>query len=383
MPPPPDMSEPQTANLHEAEWAAQVPHTPRATVAGGNRPGTPRAESAASGNALPQLHAALTHASARIGDHSAEQILLGAAELSTLSPAAATMSLRQAVAQEALILLDDTRPSLLLDNGQIEQRDGLVAQWPQLADPAVIAGLERLGQSVGLVRLGDRKMGTAIMVGDGLLMTNQHVLQDLGPTAIAQGVVTVEFGDGSDGVPRHRVAQSFASPLWENAAVIDPNSQLDLALLQIEVSGGLPTALPIATADMLGDAGQPIAVIGFPVNRPGNQTGAIIAQIFGDATFGRKRLSPGRVVIPPFGGLPRSLAPAGDRRGWVFTHDAATTGGSSGSCVVALAAGQLAMFGLHFAGETQVANMAHRLGNRHLRAMVQDHALTWLEGDSA
>jgi len=47
-----------------------------------------------------------------------------------------------------------------------------------------------------------------------------------------------------------------------------------------------------------------------------------------------------------------------DQNNWVFTHDATTLGGSSGSVILSLI-GEMPLCGLHFGGESLAANYAH------------------------
>ncbi len=306
-----------------------------------------------------------------------DQILRGAAELPTLPSGASEMTLRQRIADEALVLLDDRRPSLMFAGDRLERREGVATVWPQLLDDAVISGLEAVARLVALVRYGDYKIGTALLVGDRLLMTNQHVLDELDQEAVEAGLVTIDFGDGTEDTHRYVVTGSVPSPLWLAARTIDPSRNLDVAFLRLEVSIVSRGVLSISTAEELADAQEPLAVIGFPIARPGDQTCLILEAIFGEAEFGRKRLSPGLIMIPPYAPLPIRLAPHGDAHGWVFAHDAATTRGSSGSCIVSLATEGPRLFGLHFGGQESVANVAYRLGNRHVRDLLQPHPLTW------
>jgi hypothetical protein len=70
--------------------------------------------------------------------------------------------------------------------------------------------------------------------------------------------------------------------------------------------------------------------------------------------FGVRYLSPGLVMQTPTQLLPDSPRP------WVFTHDATSLGGNSGSCVLSFNH-QLDVAGLHFAGDWLRANYAHAI----------------------
>ncbi|MHC2788886.1 hypothetical protein ACVMBZ_008137, partial [Bradyrhizobium liaoningense] len=74
-----------------------------------------------------------------------------------------------------------------------------------------------------------------------------------------------------------------------------------------------------------------------------------ITQIF-NVKYGRKYLSPGVVDRP--------ADVTGDIRRWVFTHDATTLGGNSGSAAIRIM-DPFGVCGLHFGGATLTANYAH------------------------
>jgi hypothetical protein len=96
-----------------------------------------------------------------------------------------------------------------------------------------------------------------------------------------------------------------------------------------------------------------------------------LAQIF-NLKFGRKYLSPGAVDQP--------TDVTDDTQHWVFTHDATTLGGNSGSAVIRVMA-PLGVAGLHFGGATLTANFAHSLAavkaSDKLPAL-KDPSINWL-----
>jgi serine protease len=141
-------------------------------------------------------------------------------------------------------------------------------------------------------------------------------------------------------------------------------ARLDMTLLTVETTNAEDKALPKAYT-LLRDTGalrlkEYLFAMGYPA-RPSTaamidpNTGQFspeiadrLGQIF-NVSYGRKYVSPGAI---------ESTAD-GDRR-WVFSHDATTLGGSSGSCVVSIA-DPLGVVGLHFGGSTLTANYAHSL----------------------
>jgi hypothetical protein len=74
--------------------------------------------------------------------------------------------------------------------------------------------------------------------------------------------------------------------------------------------------------------------------------------------FGVKKLAPGRVDKAP-GDL------VGDAKEWVFTHDASTLGGNSGSIVVDLSVDGARVVGLHFGGLARKENWSHAVARIH------------------
>jgi hypothetical protein len=92
---------------------------------------------------------------------------------------------------------------------------------------------------------------------------------------------------------------------------------------------------------------------------PGMETNEVMAKVFG-MKFGVKKLAPGQVNE-----LPGALA--GDINNCVFSHDASTLGGNSGSCIVDFMRDGTRVIGLHFAGMSRKRNYAHSL------AALRDH----------
>ena len=77
-----------------------------------------------------------------------------------------------------------------------------------------------------------------------------------------------------------------------------------------------------------------------------------LQQIY-DMKYGIKYLSPGLVMTS-------SEAVPDSPKHWVFTHDATSLGGNSGSCVLSFDH-DLDVAGLHFAGNWLRANFAHAM----------------------
>lgn len=272
---------------------------------------------------------------------------------------------------EALVQLKG-RPALRVVNGTVDVSDPLFGEWG--GSLIGLAEMPALTGAVGRINGDGSHIGTGFVVADGVVMTNRHVAE-----AIAEEVtngaqskwvlsfndVTIDFSETADGSARFRVKSIIAAgpePI-ENQVRFH---RLDMALLEVETTNAAGKKLPsplalIKSRPELLEKGD-MFTIGYPARPstssmidPETQTFSLevskrLGQIF-NLKFGRKYLSPGIVDRP--------TAP-GDLRHWVFTHDATTLGGNSGSIVVRMM-DVLGAAGLHFGGATLTANYAHSL----------------------
>jgi hypothetical protein len=288
-------------------------------------------------------------------------------------------------ALEAVVRADGTRPSLLVRSGVVDPAQPLAAGW---VGQLTAAGDELTGAVAAVGRVepthpsGSDFFGTCWVVDDrkGLVLTNRHVLAALverlahvvARTTTGFRVFDGAFVDfaaesGSAEVRRYRVVE--ATPSKVNGTNFD---RLDAAVLRIEPLPDGPQDFPDAltvSADPDGPLGRlaSYCIVGYPA-RPVYEFGTIegvdwawvTRTLFGNV-YGVKRLAPG-MTHRPLGSLP------GDRRGWVFGHDATTLGGNSGSPALAWTAGA---FGLHFAGRSIDTNCAHAVSaiTTELRAL--------------
>lgn len=293
---------------------------------------------------------------------------------------------------EALVRMKG-RPSFRVVGGTIDANDPLFGEW----GGSLIAQPELPGMTgaVGRINGDGSHIGTGFVIGDGVVMTNRHVLE-----AIAEQVsnstgskwvfsfndVTIDFSDAADGSARFRVKSVIAcGPDPIEGKVRFP--RLDMALLEVESTNAALAPLPkpmklVNTGPELAQKGD-MFTIGFPARPstssmidPATGTFSIevskrLAQIFG-VRFGKKYISPG-VVDQPSG-------VAGDIRGWVFTHDATTLGGSSGSPAIRIM-DPFGAVGLHFGGGTLTANFAHSLAAVKASGVIpqlETEGIVWL-----
>lgn len=299
----------------------------------------------------------------------------------------ARYSFRERAGFEAVILTDGTRPSLTVKDGFVDFANPDIGDWDRPfrqfagAMKGVIAAVGRVNvpSSVGFA-------GTCFAIASDLVLTNRHVLEEIARQD-TNGVwilhhpdaTTIDFvGEaGSPVSTSYKVLSvAFAGPDPINRQI--NFAHLDLAVLKLDTGNGLPAAVSLeAEADALGE-GREVYLIGFPARpatyygdgrpSPGTETSAVMASVF-RWKFGVKKLAPGKVdKAPP------NLT--GDTKGWIFTHDASTLAGNSGSAVVDLSIDGGRIVGLHFGGQARKENWSHVVAR--IEALRQVPNLNWV-----
>jgi serine protease len=283
-----------------------------------------------------------------------------------------SLGINERVTLEALVRLTD-RPALRVVDGTLDPTDPLFGEWGGTL--IGLAEMPDLTNAVGRIDGDGQHIGTGFLIGTSTIMTNRHVLEAIaeqvsGPSGaqwiFSVGEATIDFSETADGSARFRIKSVIAAggqPI-EGKVRLD---HLDMALLDVETVNAagrkLPKPLPLIDARPELKTKGDMFTIGFPA-RPGTssmidpKTGAFsievskrLAQIF-NLKFGRKYLSPGAVD--------QAVNVTGDTEHWVFTHDATTLGGNSGSTAIRVMS-PLGVAGLHFGGATLTANFAHSL----------------------
>ncbi|MEP6799746.1 MAG: trypsin-like peptidase domain-containing protein [Lapillicoccus sp.] len=292
---------------------------------------------------------------------------------------------------EAVVHSDGSRPVLFVEDDFVD----VLAP----AASAYAATLSRVESAVRAVcratgRVEDPSsalgyQGTAWAVGDGIVLTNYHVLQaistggsradDVFTGALKPGVM-VDFGAEIGGGPSRRrfpVRRVLGVGRDGDPALAHPEVRgvnfdgLDVALLELDTVGGqsFPPAVDVARGDDpttrggLASRGRLVYVVGYPGSSR-STTPDIFAALFAGVK-GVKRLTPG-LLTAGRGDV------EGDGRAWVIGHDASTLGGSSGSLVVDLEAEARLVLGVHFAGLPGRVNWAYGLegATSDLRAVM-------------
>jgi hypothetical protein len=278
---------------------------------------------------------------------------------------AATITKGQQVALEAIIITDGTRPSLFVQDDDVDPGAPQAGVW-QVPIGQLREKITAVAQSVGRInsKIGNRDYaGTGFVVADGLILTNRHVLEELvgGPNPLPDGTwkflkpVTIDFAAEFKSARTRSfkvTGVAFASPDKIKQQLILSN--LDVALLQVETHNSTEPLPPPLTLSRKADhikANADLYVMGYPA-RPYNEVAEVLMKVFQDEYF-VKRFAPGYVEKSPddvSGGKAR-----------VLTHDVSTLGGNSGSCVVEFALEGRAVVGLHFGGIKRNENYAHSI----------------------
>jgi hypothetical protein len=268
--------------------------------------------------------------------------LTEAMALMTRDGEAAVLSPAQIGSLEAISLLVD-RPALQVRSGRFEPPLGA---WSRLA--ANVQDLVPMLASVGRLSVAPAyggALGTAFVVGDGLIMTNRHVLDYLytpdgnGGQLIDGLSMTIDF---------KQEYGSTASSVFEVTGlrrVFSESSGIDLALLEVKGQGRagerLPNPLLLQSRPAVVKSGTAVCVVGYPQADPARNNAGEMDRIF-EQVYDVKRLSPGFVT-------------AGEAQG-SFSHDCTTLGGNSGSCVIDLETASV--IGLHWGGDYLSPNHA-------------------------
>jgi hypothetical protein len=277
---------------------------------------------------------------------------------------------------EALVQLHG-RPALRVRDDAIDPNDPEIGEWQ---GPLLLARarIKEVLDGVGRIDIDGTHVGTGFLIAPGLVMTNRHVVEEIAAPAprkvrpaswtLLSKDLTIDFDRefGNNQTRAFRIKSVlFTGPNPISDTDIVDFRNLDLALLEIETTNAaqqkLPNPLRLRKAADVPGHNKNVITVGFPgipaelPQRDGKVDEEVVSalgRIF-DTKFGYKYLAPG-VVTAVTGSDPT------DERKWVFNHDATTTGGNSGSCVVTLD-DEVAVVGLHFAGWWRRANHAHRL----------------------
>lgn len=262
------------------------------------------------------------------------------------------------ISLEAVVAFDGSRPSFLIQNGEIRLDSSLSTGRFHTELSPYLAQLSDMAACVGRLNRGETHMGTAFLISPDLILTNRHVAQSIS-FATEEGrliapSVSLDFGHEHQArvsYDRRQVLTVVALGLQ----AIDPfqvdHTKLDLALLRVSPSTLTGPAkdrfLRFSPTQGALEAGLSVVTAGYPVAwtdavPPALQTqhATVLARLLaGDA--GAKRLSPG---------LSQGMLASGEAPSWTGLHDATTLRGNSGSPMAVLSNTPLKVRGLHYGG---------------------------------
>ena len=280
---------------------------------------------------------------------------------------------------EALVRLSG-RPAIRLHADGSEIDDPLLGTWKDHIVPTRATWREKtdaVGRIDVQVTAGEWiPVGTGILVADGRVLTNRHVIDTFAvrmPTRDGAQVfglrwpVSIIFDPAAQANATRFELPSILSAGQHKIGRRMNLAKLDVAVLEMNMVNGeseLPFPMPLGTATAADNGLTRLMVSGYPL-KPRDRSGGPsattdpalhdqfwdrIEELFGDQ-YGVQYISPGMMDQRP-GSVPF------DPNGWAFTHDATTLGGNSGSIIMSLH-GAMPMCGLHFGGESLAANYAH------------------------
>lgn len=318
----------------------------------------------------------------------AKEVIKGAASaLAKAEDPSARFTFRERAGLEAVVLTDGTRPSLTVTRGFVDLANPEIGDWDQPfghfgdAMKGVVAAVGRVNIPTGV-----GFAGTCFAIGPDLVVTNRHVLEEFARqgedgswTLLHPDATTIDFvaeANAESSTANKVLSVAFAGPDPINRQI--NFAHLDLAVLRVDPGEGLPAAVKLESdPDAVGES-RNLYLVGFPARpqthygegtpRPGYETSEVMASVF-QWKFGVKKLAPGRVDKAP-GDL------VGDAKQWVFSHDASTLGGNSGSAVVDLSIDGSRIIGLHFGGLARKQNWSHAVAR--VQEFRQAINLSWV-----
>lgn len=258
------------------------------------------------------------------------------------------MPLSEAAHTLEAVVLDFLRPCLIIKNNSYSLPESDV--W-KLRLEAYRKMLEHRIKSVGRIEFKYHPRhkwgGTGWLIAENIIITNRHVAA-LFAQKSAAGITFIRNPLGTfieafiDYNEENQSSNAAIESGVEEILYLADDGLPDISILKISPTYGKLEPIPIFMGQL--KAKSEIAVVGYPAYDPYRNPlkPADVTRIFSDI-FECKRLSPGLVL--------NELAGTD-----IFSHDATTLGGNSGSVVLDLKSGQAA--GLHFSGVFHEENFA-------------------------
>lgn len=342
---------------------------------------------------LTELHAFLS-SDAR-GLEIRDTVVSGAEEAVSQLAAGRELSAKARLGLEALVKLSG-RPALRIRSGTIDIDDPRAKDWKGRLTLYFSGGqiADRFSR-VGRIDCDDEHVGTGFVIGDGLILTNRHVLQAFaapvprrnGPNrwVLTSDNVTIDFAEEPSSLTvgsRFKVVGVVGSGPRDIDDMRVDFACADTAVLSVESTNAHQQMLP-AALELDGDIRnvarkKPLIIVGYPAqpaSLPERPDGSFdtdvikrLYELFGH-DYGTKYLAAGEVMT--------SIgAHDADRVPHVFGHDATTLVGNSGSAVIG-AQGPQQVVGLHFGGHWLEENYAHAVASLRGANYLSDASVKW------
>jgi V8-like Glu-specific endopeptidase len=269
---------------------------------------------------------------------------------------------------EVIAQTDGSRPTFVVQNGKVSLDSSPVGGWEAKLN-ASAGMLERALACVGRIdhdSLPQGFAGTGFLVQENLIITNRHVLEEIGKPD-AHGNWNLKKGVAIDFGHEFRARDTVARRMLRKVVFCGPDpidrtidhAHLDLALIETDPPAPgdeLDYYLGVDISPDWAARDQDLYVVGYPGSpRFGDEDQDLLDKLF-RKTYGHKRCAPG-VISRERTKLPDSP------RSWSLAHDATTLRGNSGSAILAFTRETICA-GLHYGGArgTPRENWGHVLG---------------------
>lgn len=267
---------------------------------------------------------------------------------------------------EVIVKFDGSRPTYLIVDNQVDLHS--VSSGLYWNDSITISSemLKRVIPNVGRINIekdGLPFAGTGFLIHQNLLVTNRHVLQEIGwrdrdkNQWVIDDTAEVDFSHDQSRITsslRKIKKVLFAGNNSVSNRLIN-HSINDIAVLELE-SHDFEVEHPFLLFNKESIETKDIYIMGYPALPNLNDYELTLLEQLFQGEFGRKRLAPGLIMdnceaLPP----------------WSFTHDATTLGGNSGSVVIYVNHENIAA-GLHYGGNLNEP----RRNYAHYISMLED-----------
>ncbi|MFY7925668.1 MAG: S8 family serine peptidase [Aquidulcibacter sp.] len=342
---------------------------------------------------LNDLHSFLSNNDS--GREIRDTVIAGAEEAISQLGSGRELSAKARLGLEALVKLSG-RPALRVRGGTIDINDPRAKDWKGRLTLYLSGGhINDRFSRIGRIDCDDEHVGTGFVIGNGLILTNRHVLQHFAAPiprrnnpdrwVLTSDNVTIDFAEEPSSLTvesRFKVVGVVGSGPRDIDEMQVDFACTDAAVLAVETTNAnkqtLPTPLELDGDVRHIDRRTPLLIVGYPAqpaSLPQRRDGSFdtdvtkrLYELFGH-DYGTKYLAAGEVMT----GLGSHSA---DNVPHVFGHDATTLVGNSGSAVIGTR-GPLQVVGLHFGGHWLGENFAHAIQSLRAASYLSDASVKW------